>query len=219
MPSSFFRDLTAAARDLAADRRDEAARARDEEAASGGPLSANERRIAARDRAAAAKDRQAAAEDRRAAHRDLTDAGVDALTGVMGRGVGLAALEREVARAERTGESLVLAFVDVVGLKRINDTRGHREGDRVLREVAASLTSDLRAYDIVARVGGDEFVCALPGETVEGARRRYGEIADRLAESGDGASFTVGLVAYRAGESLETLIDRADRSMLAARRG
>ena len=218
MPSSFSRDLTAAARDLAADRRDEAARARDEEAASGGPLSANERRIAARDRAAAAKDRRAAAEDRRAAHRDLTDAGVDALTGVMGRGVGLAALEREVARAERTGESLVLAFVDTVGLKAINDTKGHREGDRVLREVADSLSSDLRAYDIVTRVGGDEFVCALPGETVEGARQRYEQIAARLAAGGNGASFTVGLVAHGAGESLEDLIDRADHSMIATRR-
>ncbi len=218
MTKSFPRDLAAAGRDRAADERDRAARLRDEQAGAGAPISADERRIVARDREASAKDRRAAAEDRRAAHREFADEGVDALTGVMRRGVGLAALAREIARAERNAEPLVVAFVDTVGLKAVNDTKGHREGDRMLREVADCLTADLRAYDLVIRVGGDEFVCALSGETLEHARRRYDRISERLAEKGNGTSVTVGLAVHRAGESLETLVHRADRAMLAARR-
>ena len=219
MPGSFPRDLAAAGRDLAAERRDQAARARDELAEQGGPLSPHERWMAARDREASARDRQAAAEDRKAAHRDITDEGIDTLTGVMRRGVGLAAIEREIARAERTGEPLVLVFVDTVGLKRTNDTKGHRAGDRMLREVADCLTADLRSYDVVTRIGGDEFVCALSGQTVEQARVRCDQISARLTERGNGSSITVGLAAYRKGDSLEALIDRADQAMLAVRRG
>ena len=218
MTKSFPRDLAAAGRDRAADQRDRAARLRDEQAAAGAPLSTDERRVVARERDASARDRRAAAEDRRAAHREFADEGIDALTGVMRRGVGLAALEREIARAERTGEPLVVAFVDTVGLKATNDTRGHREGDRVLREVADCLTADLRSYDLVTRVGGDEFVCALSSETLEQARRRYDRISERLRERGKGTSVTVGLAAYRGGESLESLVDRADRAMLTLRR-
>jgi diguanylate cyclase (GGDEF)-like protein len=218
LTASFPRDLAAAGRDRAAERRDQAARVRDERAAAGAPLSPDERRVAARDREAAARDRRAAAEDRKAAHREFTDEGVDELTGVLRRGVGLAAIDREIGRAERTGDPLVVAFVDTVGLKETNDTKGHGEGDRVLREVADSLTADLRSYDVVARVGGDEFVCALSGETIEQAAGRYEQIFTRLTERGNGVSITVGLAAHRPGDTLETLIDRADQAMLAIRR-
>jgi diguanylate cyclase (GGDEF)-like protein len=159
----------------------------------------------------------AAADDRRAAHRDLTDEGVDTLTGVMRRGVGLAAIEREIGRAERTGEPLVLVFVDTVALKWTNDTRAHRQGDRVLREVADCLTADLRSYDVVTQMGGDEFLCALSGQTVAEAGLRCEQISARLAERGNGSSITVGLAAHRKGDSVEALIDRADQAMLAAR--
>ncbi len=218
MTRSFPRDLAAAGRDRAAERRDRAAEKRDEEAGAGAPLSPDERRIVARDREAAARDRQAAAEDRKAAHREFTDEGIDELTGVLRRGVGLAAIEREIARAERSGDPLVVAYVDTVGLKEANDTKGHSEGDRMLREVAASLGADLRSYDVVTRVGGDEFVCALSGETLEQAARRYEQISNRLAARGKGARITVGLAAHRPGDSLESLIDRADQAMLAERR-
>lgn len=216
--ASFTRDLDAAGRDRAAERRDVAARARDVAAATGAPLSAYGRRLAALDREASARDREAAAEDRRIAHRELADEGTDALTGVMRRGVGLAAIRREIARTEREGTPLVLTYIDTVGLKKINDTEGHAAGDRVLREVADCLGGDLRSYDIVTRVGGDEFVCALSGESLENARRRYEQIADTLTGSGRGAQITVGFASYQEGDSLESLIDRADREMLAARR-
>jgi diguanylate cyclase (GGDEF)-like protein len=176
------------------------------------------RRAATGERRLAALDREAAAEDRRIAHRELADEGTDALTGVLRRGVGLAAIRREIARTKREGTPLVLTFIDIVGLKRINDTRGHAAGDRVLREVADCLGGDLRSYDIVTRVGGDEFVCALPGESLKNARRRYEQIAAALTALSGGAQITVGLASYRDGDSLESLIDRADREMLATRR-
>lgn len=216
-PGSFSRDLAAAGRDRAAEERDRAAGARDERAVDG-VLSRDDRRLAARDRAASARDRRAAAADREAAYRELVDEGIDELTGVTRRGVGLAAIRREIARAERNGDSLVVAFVDVVGLKMINDTRGHAAGDQILREVAECISADLRAYDIVTRVGGDEFVCALPGESVTNAGRRHEQVAEHLSARGNGAAITIGLAAHRAGDSIETLIDRADREMLAKRR-
>lgn len=216
-PGSFSRDLAAAGRDRAAEERDRAARARDDKAGDA-PFSSAERRLAARDREASARDRRDAAADRRAAFRELADEGIDELTGVMRRGVGLAAIRREVARAERGGTRLIVAFVDTVGLKQINDSRGHAAGDQILREVSDSISGDLRSYDIVTRIGGDEFVCALSGETVASASRRFERISARLAARGNGAAFTVGLASRRAGDTLETLVERADRAMLARRR-
>jgi diguanylate cyclase (GGDEF)-like protein len=73
----------------------------------------------------------------------------------------MAELEREIARATRTRQPLVLAFVDVDHLKEINDVHGHAAGDQVLQAVAETLRTTLRGYDLIFRYGGDEFVCAL----------------------------------------------------------
>ena len=202
---------------LAADERDLAAEVRDGLAASGEQLSGNQRELAAGEREGAAEDRRQAAEDRQAARHELAFEGLDALTGVMGRRAGLAALQREMDRSERTGEPLVVAFVDTVGLKAINDDSGHAEGDMVLREVASCITEDLRSYDLVTRVGGDEFVCALAGQSVAQARERYEQISLRLAKRSNGAQITVGLAVHEPGISLADLIDRADQAMIGAR--
>ena len=93
---------------------------------------ATQRAAAARDREFAARDRELAAADRAHAAAEIAAAGVDEMTGALRRGVGLASLRREVARAHRNGEPLVLAFVDVDGLKAVNDTRGHHAGDLLL---------------------------------------------------------------------------------------
>ncbi len=212
------REAAAERRDLAADERDRIAEVRDRLAYLGKQLSGNQRELAAGDRERAAEDRRQAAEDRQAARHELAFEGLDALTGVMGRRVGLAALQREMDRSERTGETLVVAFVDTVGLKTINDSRGHREGDRVLREVASCITEDLRSYDLVTRVGGDEFVCTLAGQSVAQARERYEQISLRLAERSNGAQITVGLAEYESGVSLADLVNRADQAMIGARR-
>jgi diguanylate cyclase (GGDEF)-like protein len=213
------RDAAAEERDRAAEERDFAAQVRDGVAAVGrANLYSHQRELAAQDREEAAKDRRLAAKDREAASNELAGEGIDSLTGVMRRGVGLAAIQREMDRSERGGVPLVLAFVDIVGLKAINDTRGHSAGDRMLQDVAGCITDDLRAYDLVTRIGGDEFVYTLSGQSVAQAGRRCEEMALRLEQRASGAQMTVGLAALRAGDLLGDLVDRADRAMIEARR-
>lgn len=212
------RDRAAEERDREAEGRDAAAQARDDVAVDRTPEGAAERERAASDRSAGARDRAAAARDRESARHELAYAGIDHLTGALGRGVGLAAVRREMDRAERTGEQLVLAFVDTVGLKAINDTRGHAAGDRALEAVATTLKQGLRSYDLVARVGGDEFVCTHLGQSKEQVDARYGVLSRKLAAGSNGARVTVGLATLREGDSLGELVDRADQAMLADRR-
>jgi GGDEF domain-containing protein len=75
----------------------------------------------------------------------------------------------------------------------------------------------LRSYDVITRVGGDEFVCVLPGIAVEHARRRFGAVSTLLAAGSSGASITVGLARLQAGDSADDLIQRADDEVSSAR--
>jgi diguanylate cyclase (GGDEF)-like protein len=171
-----------------------------------------------RDRRKAVEDRRQSVRDRESADHEPAREGIDSLTGAMRRRVGLEAIQREIDRAERTGDPLVLAFVDAVGLKLVNDTRGHLAGDIVLEDIVDCITEDLRSYDLVTRVGGDEFVCALPGQTPAQAELRYMDIAIRLSQRESGARMTVGFAARQPGDSLSQLVDRADQAMLRIRR-
>ena len=146
------------------------------------------------------------------------EAALDELTGVYRRGHGMMVLAREVRRAFRSpDERLVVAFTDVDGLKRLNDTSGHAEGDRLLRDLTAAMTQRLRSHDIVFRYGGDEFVCILPGASIEGAAPIFGAVADAFRESGSGREFSVGLTELREGDTPETLVARADNALYEAR--
>ena len=101
----------------------------------------------------------------------------DHLTGVCNRRRFFEKLEKEVARAKRQGRPLVLALFDVNDFKRINDSLGHQEGDRILVEVAKIASQSVRAgVDTVCRYGGDEFTIILPDATIEAART----IAERI---------------------------------------
>ena len=176
-----------------------------------------DRQLAARDREQAAHDREQARCDREQAARDRELAGVDELTGARRRGVGLEEVRREIERARRTNGRLVAAFVDVDDLKSVNDEQGHRAGDQLLRDVAAGLASRMRSYDLVVRVGGDEFLCALPDVTPTEARRRFDELATELHDGPALRSVSFGLSELRDGDSLQELIDRADRDLMATR--
>ena len=90
-------------------------------------------------------------------------ASVDGLTGLANRRSLQDALEREVARARRSGESLAVVMVDVDHFKQVNDRQGHQVGDEVLRAVGAALTGVCRQSDLAARYGGEEFCLLLPG--------------------------------------------------------
>jgi diguanylate cyclase (GGDEF)-like protein len=215
------RDRTAERRDREADARDRAAERRDR--ADGRSLlrdperAAGDRELAARDRRLAARDRRLAAHDRRRAARDRRQAGLDGLTGALRRERGLIDLQREIDRARRSDGRLVVAYVDVDGLKTINDDHGHAAGDQLLRDVAAALLNGLRSYDLVVRYGGDEFVCALPGTNLDGAKRRFHEVARELAEKNPGASISTGLAELADPDTLDDLTARADAALYAGR--
>lgn len=140
----------------------------------------------------------------------------DELTGALRRGAGREALQHEIDRARRTGEALTVAYVDVDDLKSVNDREGHGAGDQVLRDVADAMRRHTRSYDLVMRLGGDEFLCVLPGIGPSEARQRFEKLSPEL---GEGSSVTFGLSELREHESPQELIDRADSDLLAVRRG
>ena len=176
---------------------------------------AEHRAAAAREREQAARERDQAARDREAAERELAGAGLDELTDTLTRRAGLSALQREIDRVERTKESLVVAFIDIDGLKRVNDEQGHPAGDRLLCEVTRHIREDLRSYDLIIRLGGDEFLCSFTGAGLDIAHRRFDHVRTQLDE---GTSFSVGFAEHRADGSVEELIEHADAAMLATRR-
>jgi diguanylate cyclase (GGDEF)-like protein len=172
---------------------------------------------AAADREHAARDREAAAQDRELLQAELDRAQHDVLTGAYRRRLGEVALRNEVERAKRSGRGLVLAYIDVDGLKETNDRHGHAAGDRLLRDVASSILFKLRPYDPLVRWGGDEFICAISEIGLDEARGRIAEVHKLLARTRPGASISVGLALLRPSDTLETLMNRADQELLEAK--
>lgn len=160
----------------------------------------------------AAHDRERAALSRHQAGLDRAAAGTDELTGVLRRSGGYPALQHEIDRSRRANTSLVIGFVDVDGLKKVNDTRGHHTGDKLLREVATGLTKSLRSYDVVVRFGGDEFVYSLAGAQLNDATARFEKMRTSLAHI-NGDSVSAGFAELGPDDTLDTLIARADADL------
>jgi diguanylate cyclase (GGDEF)-like protein len=211
-------DLASDARDVKADERDERAAAREEREGVTSTGAVGDRAGALRDRQGSADDRSQAADDREASASDraLSDkeraaSSIDGLTGAYRREAGILELERAIDKAQRMKEALVLAFIDVNALKDRNDARGHAAGDQLLRRTVEILRAHLRSYDLVARYGGDEFVCLVDLDRSQAAKR-FEEVNVDLTELED-SSISVGLAEMRAEDSLEDLIARADRDL------
>ena len=129
-------------------------------------------------------------------------------------------LAQEVARCRRMKTSLAVLVCDIDGFKAINDSFGHLEGDRLLREFTARLKDVCRGYDYVARMGGDEFVITAPGLTTEAAKEKAETLNQAAIESGrhvcgrDMITLSVGMASCpEDGYEVERLLAEADRRM------
>lgn len=104
----------------------------------------------------------------------------DPLTGVYNRRFLEGKLKDEIKRAGRYGRPLSIAIFDLDNFKKINDTMGHIQGDKVLQEFAAFLVASYREVDTVVRYGGDEFIVVLPETSNEGAELKSGKVVEEL---------------------------------------
>ena len=125
-----------------------------------------------------------------------------------------------LARHERHGIPAAMLFIDVDGLKSINDRRGHGAGDAALIHLTEQMSASVRKTDIVARIGGDEFAILLdhcpPDVAVETARRLAVKVAESdFIHNGVGLelSVAIGLAMIERGDTPETVLDRADQAM------
>ena len=149
----------------------------------------------------------------------------DDLTRLPNRRAFLRRLEDEVSRVQRHGYPLSLVLMDLDYFKRINDLRGHAAGDEVLRIYAAEILSIFRHHDLVARYGGEEFAVLLPNTDYKGVicaldkvRRRVEEVDQARGEDAVPlATFSAGVAEFRAGETPNSLIERADSALYAAK--
>ncbi|MFA5551366.1 MAG: EAL domain-containing protein [Trueperaceae bacterium] len=152
---------------------------------------------------------------------------IDPLTGALTRATFEEKLRAELASAEENGHGLALLFVDLDRFKFVNDTFGHDIGDKLLREVGRVLRSNVRANDIVGRVGGDEFMVALLGVTDEDAagqvaRSLVRELSAPIAvdERELQVSASIGISLYpRDGSNADELLHSADAAMYQVKEG
>ena len=156
------------------------------------------------------------------AHAELAlEARTDGLTGCLNHAAMHDTLRREFERCRRTGHGLALAIVDLDDFKQVNEEHGHLAGDEVLRRVGTALREGVRAYDVVARYGGDEFAIIAIGANERTASevtsRALGRIERALRGLGiarDATAATAGVAEWTPDDSPTMLIARADEALL-----
>jgi diguanylate cyclase (GGDEF)-like protein len=119
-------------------------------------------------------------------------------------------------------EPLAVLMFDIDHFKRINDSFGHQTGDEVLCKVAAIARAQIRAEDLVGRIGGEEFVCILSGVGGREARSLAERLCRAIAQGTERAecptaTISIGLALLRAGDTVETLMRRADAALYEAK--
>jgi diguanylate cyclase (GGDEF)-like protein len=157
--------------------------------------------------------------------RALELAALDSLTNLLNRRAVESRLEEELARASRRGLPTTVLMIDLDDFSTINDTFGHGSGDSVLRTVAQALAGSVRAMDVIARYGGDEFLAVLPETTID----QGVEVAQRIVDSTAALQIVEGPISISLtasvgvaalpehGESLKELLRQADQAAYAAK--
>ena len=149
---------------------------------------------------------------------------VDKLTGVWNRQAVHLRLAEEIERVQRTGQPCVVCFVDLDNFARINENHGQRAGDAVITAVASFLSSQLRGYDTVYRLGGEEFLLCLPTTDLDQAGVLLNRLREKLAATPFRAEgHTIRLTASFGVVTLDPIffidetLDRVERAQLIAR--
>ena len=146
----------------------------------------------------------------------------DGLTGALNHSAFRERLAAEIELAFRHGTPLSLALIDIDEFKVINDTFGHQVGDRVLVDVAATIAEHIRASDLLARIGGDEFAILMPQTDGPGAAaiagRVHAEVGATIVAGGQRVTLSIGVCEVNEGEAAEQLVERVDRLLYSAKR-
>lgn len=146
----------------------------------------------------------------------------DALTGICNRARLSGLLHAEMQRSARHGAPLILILFDIDHFKKVNDTHGHDTGDMVLRALAELVSTNLRASDIFARWGGEEFMVVSPESSLESgmvlAEKLRSLVASQKFPVVKSVTCSFGVSLYQAGDTIRTLADRADQALYAAKR-
>ncbi len=151
----------------------------------------------------------------------------DALTGILNRGAILEAMKRELDRSTRHGSPLGLLLVDIDFFKRVNDTFGHAAGDAVLREVTRRLADAIRPYDLLGRLGGEEFLvvsndCDVADTVQLGERLRLRISSEPIVFEGESISVTASIgtaaIGLDGAPTAAGLIQAADEALYRAKR-
>jgi diguanylate cyclase (GGDEF)-like protein len=155
--------------------------------------------------------------------RARTEAGTDLVAGCMNHRAMRRRLDEEIDRAIRTGSPLSCLLIDLDNFKLINDRHGHPAGDAILRAVVDALAGELRAFDRVARYGGDEFVVILPNADLASAAAAATRALElvrtvRPPDSDCRLSASVGVAEWRAPMSTNALLQACDQAMLRSKR-
>ena len=153
---------------------------------------------------------------------------VDELTGLGNRRGFVTIAEEQLKLVRRTGQGVAVAFIDLDGMKRINDSLGHEAGDQALVATATILRAAFRASDIVARLGGDEFVVLAVGVNAEAVGRLLRRLQESLEDynaqlpAERRLAFSVGVAHYdpatSTSASVDELIAEADAAMYAEKK-
>ena len=145
----------------------------------------------------------------------------DSLTGLYNRRKMAEILDFELKKVKRYGCDLSVIFLDMDNFKVINDTFGHSAGDLVLRKVGSIVQENIRETDVACRYGGEEFLVILPETDAEGAYKvaeKIRKAVGRICVDSFGLSLSAGVTQATKEDTLNTLIERADRAMYMAKK-